>query len=148
MTPEPTGFTWQTLYEHIEGLITGVLNIQQSMKDHPHLKLDKVYTTTFEHELVIWRSYLLLVREMQKRENLDDIRPIMGLNTIRLYCPDQDTAFASITSIPDGRYHLQMKESKMSESLHSFDVDLTHRPDEVEKLVKENCGSGNQPTAG
>ncbi len=143
MTSEPTGFTWQTLYEYIEGLITGVLNIQQSLKNQPQRKLDEIYTTTFEHELVIWRSYLLLIGEMQKRENLNAICPIMGVNTIRLFCHHQSTSFVSITSIADGRYHL-----KMSGGLHSFDVDLIHMADEVEKLVKENCGDENQPTAG
>ena len=140
MTSEPTGFTWQTLYEYIEGLIAGVVKLQQSLKEHPHIKVAEIYTTTFAQNLVIWHLYLLLIREMQKRENLDDIRPIMGLNTIHLYCPDQNTSFASITATADGRYQLQMKASM-------FDVDLIHLADEIEKLVKETC-SGNQPAAG
>src|SRR5690349_14032465 len=142
MTSQHIDFTWQTLYEHIEGMITDLLNILQSLEDHPRLKLDEIYTTSFEDRLAMLRSCLLLVSEMQKRENLHDICPIMSLDTIRLHCRHRDTGFAQISPLADGRYRIVevgMNEHEESGKLRSLDMNLIQIVDEVEKLAKRTC---------
>ena len=106
-----------------------------------------------ERELEMLRSCLPLVREMQNRENLQDICPIMSLNIIRLRCrhryAEQDgfLEFAWISPIAEGRYSLLqmgMNESQEPEKLHASGTDLIQIVEEVEKLVKEICAQENQ----
>lgn len=140
MKAEPTRFTWHTLYEYVESLIAGVVNIQQALKEHPELKLDDIYTSTFERELVTWRSCLLLISEIQKKEKLGSIRPIMGLNTIHLYYEDLNTAFAYITPLANGQYRFEREKGKKSKKLENLqiveDMNLFQVVNEVEKLIK------------
>ena len=153
MTSEIENYTWQSLYEHIEKRIAGVLKALQLFREETRLKnLDEVHTMAFEHELEILHWYLPLVREMQSRENLQRICPIMSLNTLRLLCrpsqPQQErfVEFAWITPTAEERYSLvgmEVNESQSPEELPSFEADLIQIVEEVEKLVKVKCVSEN-----
>jgi hypothetical protein len=154
MTSEINDFTWQSLHEYIERRIAGVLNVLQSLRDDPRLQnLDERYTTSFERELEMLRQCLALVIEMQSRESLQDISPILSLNIIRLRCRyryvEQDgfLEFAWISPIAERKYSLVkigMNESPESGRPHSIDADLIQIVQEVEKLVKENCANESQ----
>ena len=152
MTSEVSDYTWQTLHEYIERRIAGVLHALQFLREDPRLQnVSEAHTTGFERELEMLRSCLPLVREMQNRENLQNISPFMSLNWIRLRCrpwhaeQDDILEFAWISPIAEGRYSLvRMSESQESEKLPSFDADLMQIVEEVEKLVKETCAQNRQ----
>jgi hypothetical protein len=147
-------FTWQSLDEYIERRIAGVLNVLQSLRDDPRLQnLDERYTTSFKRELEMLRQCLALANEMKSRESLQDLSPILSLNSIRLRCryrqveEDGFLEFAWVSPIAEGQYSLVkigMNESAKSGEPHSIDADLIQIVQEVEKLVKENCADESQ----
>jgi hypothetical protein len=146
---EPEDFTWQTLYEYIERRIAGVLKALQFVKEDPRLtNVDETYSMRFERELKMLRQCLALVIEMQSRESLQELCPILSLNIIRLRCrhqhaeQDDSLEFAWISLIGEGRYSLQrmgINESQEPTRPDSFDADLLKIVEQVEKLVKEIC---------
>ena len=151
---EPEDFTWQTLYEYIERRIAGALKALQFLREDPRLtNVDKVHTASFERELDMLRQCLPLVTEMQSRESLQDICPILSLNIIRLRCrhrhteQDDSLEFAWISPIAEGRYSLRrmrINESQEPGKPDLFDSDLVKIVEEVEKLLKEICIGENK----
>jgi hypothetical protein len=155
MTTELSEYTWQTLYEYIERRIAGLLHALQFLKDPRLQNVDEAqaHTAGFERQLEMLRSCLPLVSEMQNRENLQDICPVMSLNIIRLQCrhrhdkQDGFLEFAWISPIAEGRYSLKKigtNESQGSGNLQSIEADLTQIVEEVEQLVKAICIDENQ----
>ena len=151
---EPEDFTWQTLYEYIERRIAGVLKALQFLREDPRLNnLSEAHTIGLVRELEMLRQCLALVIEMQSRESLQDICPMLSLNIIRLRCrhqyaeQDDSLEFAWISPIEEGRYSLvplRMNEFHESGQRTSFEADLNQIVAEVEKLVKEVCIGENQ----
>ena len=154
MTSQFNEFTWQSLYETIESRIAGVRNVLQSLRDDPRLQnLDERYITSFERQLEVLRQCLALAIELQSRESLQDLSPILSLNSIRLRCRSRQVEqdglfeFAWISPIAEGKYSLVkigMNESPESGQPHSIDAVLLQIVQEVEKLVKENCADESQ----
>ena len=154
MTAEPGEYTWQSLYEYIESRTAGVLSALQFLREDPRLQdVDELHIASFDRELKMLRSCLALVSEMQHRENLQGISPILSLNMIRLRCRhphvEQDgyLEFAWISPIAEGRYSLTIigtNESQEPENSHPASADLIQIVEEVEKLTKEICGDENR----
>ena len=151
---ELNDFTWQSLYEYIERRITGTLKALKLVREDPRLaNVDEIYPASFERELEMLRQCLALVTEIQGRESLSDLSPILSLNIIRLRCRHRHVEqgdyveFAWISPIGDGRYTLRqlgINESEELEKLNSFDADLVQIVEHVEKLVKEICVDEHQ----
>ena len=151
---EPEDFTWQTLYEYIERRIADVLKALQFLREDLRLNnVGEAHTIGLERELEMLRQCSALVIEMQSREALQGICPILSLNIIRLRCrhqyADQEDSleFAWISPIEEGRYslaQLRMNEFHESGQRPLFEADLTQIVAEVEKLVKETCLGENQ----
>jgi hypothetical protein len=150
-------YTWQTLYEYIERRIASARHAIQFLREDPRLprddpsmvESDQIHITSFETQLERLLSCLPLIREMQSRENLQAIRPIMSVEIIRLGCRrvlrDQDDylEFAWILPKPGNRYRLQTMHTNsapLPEDEWSPDLGLSQVVDEVEKLAREYCG--------
>ena len=154
MASELSDFTWHSLYELIEFRITGLQKGLQFFRLHNSSENDMTEAIkTFEHELDVLQRYIPLVKEMQVRENMQVVCPIMSLNMIRLRCPhkpdDQDSSsdFAWISSIADGKFsivRLDTSESRLMEELWSFEGNLPQTVEKIETLIEELCNNPNQ----
>src|SRR6266540_1525257 len=122
-------FTWQTLYEYIERRIAGVLDTLQLIRMDSQASSFAHMSESQQHQLNLLRSCLPLVREMQSKEDLQMICPIMSVDLIHLRCRSQpnhqvsSSDFAWITPIAEERYSLmriETKESEAGEILWSF----------------------------
>jgi hypothetical protein len=146
MVPEPNDLTWQSLYEYIQRRIAGTLNSLQLIEKDVHAGQLAEIKVSLERELEMLRWCLPLVREMQNKEDMQVVCPIMSLDLIRLRCrqqhdnQDRPPFFAWISPIANERYRLaRVKVNKLQEpeKLWSFEGDLTEIVEKVENLVKE-----------
>lgn len=145
MIPDINDFTWQSLYEYIERRISGAQNaIQMIKKDASFSELSQP-TKGLEHELQLLQWCIPLVKEIQTRESLQNICPIMSLEIIRMRCRSKNdrqvysSDFAWISPIADGRFNIRQIESQKSEDMQLFEGNLSQTVEKVEKLVKEIC---------
>ncbi len=152
MTPELNELTWQSLHEYIERRIAGALNgLQLIEKDIRASSLAQT-KASLERELKMLHSCIPLVREMQNKEDMQIVCPIMSLDLIRLRCRHQhdnqvrSPDFAWISPVADGRYilaRMKVNKSQELEKLWSFEGDLVQIVEKVENLVKEICTEEN-----
>src|SRR5512141_1080434 len=89
MVPEPNDLTWQSLYEYIQRRIAGALNSLQLIEKDVHASQLAEMKVSLERELEMLRWCLPLVREMQSKEDMQVVCPIMSLDLIRLRCRQQ-----------------------------------------------------------
>jgi len=107
----PKNLTWESLFGHIENLISVWGDfIQSILKEKRHLKV----ISDWENKLNHMRWYLPLVSEAQKRDKLQVLIPYFGVGEIYLIYRSQQKdlislqhAFAMISSVADGMYRLQ-----------------------------------------
>jgi len=153
MDTELSDFTWHSLYEHIESRITGIQKGIQIIKLNNRLKDLPQPIENLEYELERLQWCLPLVREMQAREDMQVVCPIMSVNMIRLRCrANQDNQahsfdFAWISAIADGRFsviRLETNESRLMAQLWSFEGNLPQTVEKIETLVKELCHNENR----
>jgi hypothetical protein len=145
MIPDINDFTWQSLYEYIERRISGAQNAIQMIKKDARFSELSPPTKGLEHELQLLQWCIPLVKEIQTRESLQNICPIMSLEIIRLRCRSKNdrqvysSDFAWISPIADGRFNIRQIESQKSEDAQLFEGSLSQTVEKVEKLVKEIC---------
>jgi len=140
-------FTWQTLYEYIQRRIAGVLDTLQLINKDSQGNNFAHMRESLERQQDLLQWCIPLVREMQKRENMQAICPIMSLELIRLRCRSQydnqvqSSDFAWITPIADGMYKLVRREVNNSEAKApwSMEGNVSQIIEKVEILVKEVC---------
>ena len=143
MIPDINDFTWQSLYEYIERRISGAQNAIQMIKKDAHFSELSQPTRVLEHQLELLQWCIPLVKEIQTRESLQNICPIMSLEIIRLRCRRKNDGqvyssdFAWVSPIADGRFNIRQIESQKSEDTQLFEGDLRQTVEKVEKLVKE-----------
>ncbi len=152
MISDINDFTWQSLYEYIERRISGVLDVLQRINMDSQANDLSPMSESLERQLDLLRWCLPLVSEMQKKENLQVICPIMSLELIRLRCRSQHDSqvhssdFAWITPIADGIYQLVQREVNNSETKTplSMEGNIFQIIEKVELLVKEKCTQAKQ----
>jgi len=143
MIPDINDFTWQSLYEYIERKISGAQNAIQMIKKGAHFSELSQTTRVLEHQIELLQWCIPLVKEIQTRESLQNICPIMSLEIIRLRCRRKNDGqvyssdFAWVSPIADGRFNIRQIESQKSEDTQLFEGDLRQTVEKVEKLVKE-----------
>jgi len=149
MIPEPNSLTWQSLYAYIEKRIAGVHEtLELIQKNFPATDRTQM-SASWESKLEMLQWCLPLVREMQGRENLQVICPILSLDAIRLKCRSQVSQtpspdFAWIGAVASGRYKLVRVGANQSQSadiLWSFEGETAEIIEKVETLVKELCAA-------
>ncbi len=133
-------FTWQSLLEYIERRITGTRNAVQMIKENMRLDESSSQATKgLEHQLELLQWCIPLVKELQTKESLQNICPIMSLEIIRLRCRRQidgqtfSSDFVWILPIADGRFNIKQEDTQ------SFEGNLRQTVEVIERLVKEMC---------
>ena len=141
MIPDINNFTWQSLHEYIERIISSTQNALQAF--NKDARAHRLATSTgLEHQLDFLQWCLSLVNEMQHREDMQVICPIMSVGTIRLRCRHAQYSasdFAWIVPIANNRYSLKRINSSEPEVEWYFEGDTNQVIEKVEKLVKEIC---------
>jgi hypothetical protein len=152
MIPDPNSLTWQSLHAYIERRITGVLEtlalIQRNFPADDRAQM----SVTWERQLEMLQWCLPLVREMQNRENLQGVCPILSLDAIRLKCRSQDNQarasdFARIAPVASNRYTLVRvgrNPSQTADILWSFEGETSEIVEKVETLANEICAQQTQ----
>ena len=147
MIPDVNALTWQSLYEYIERRIVGLQNALKMIQQDVRAVDLANSTTSLEHQLELLRWYLPLVTEMQNREDMQVICPIMSLEIIRLRCRSAQANspdFAWILPVANGRYSLKQRRSGESEQVELIEGGLSQIVEIVGKLVKAICVQGSQ----
>jgi hypothetical protein len=150
MIPDINDFTWQSLYEYIERRIAGTQRVIQIIKENTHPDELSQRIKGSEHQLELLQWCIPLVKELQTRESLQNICPIMSLEIIRLRCRHKTDGqvyfsdFAWILPIADGRFNIRRIESQKSEDpqvedMQLFEGNLGETLEKVEELAKEIC---------
>jgi hypothetical protein len=146
MITDINDFTWQSLYEYIERRIAGAQNVIQMIKENTRPNEPTQPIKGLEHQIELLQWCIPLVKELQTRESLQNICPIMSLEIIRLRCRRKNDGqvyssdFAWISPIADGRFNIrQINSEKSNDDILLFEGDLRQTVEKVEKLVEEIC---------
>jgi hypothetical protein len=141
-------YSWQTLQDYIERRVAGLLDSLGKIDPDAPPDLAKEMREMAQRQLKVLNRSLPLVTEMQHRENMQVIIPIMSLDMIRLGCRQcgesqvRSADFAWITPIGEEIYHLVrsgFQETGEYGALWTFEGNLRQIVEKVEELVDELC---------
>jgi hypothetical protein len=152
MFPDPNSLTWQSLYAHIESRIAGVLETLELIKSNFHTDHQAQMSASWEHQLEMLQWCLPLVKDIQNREELQTICPIMSLDVIRLRCRSHNNEvrssdFAWLTPVAQERFklvRLGQSQSQKADILWAFEGETSEIIEKIETLVKEICAQQTQ----
>ena len=142
-------YTWQSLQEYIERLIAGLLDSLAKIDSDTPPDLVNRLEEMAQQELGVLNQSLHLVVEMQRRESIQLVIPIMGVEMIRLRCRQcrdgqvRPADFAWILPVGEQVYklvRLEFKETGEYGELWTFEGDLQQTAEKIEELVDELCG--------